>query len=162
MILYLNTVSKDEIIIALRNSDVKNQTARKNIVNKTSKPSADRLSAIQPSAFRSSAARLDATKKIKVSHNQAEKLLPTLETFLKARKVKLSDLKKIVVASRGGSFTSLRIGVITANALAYALKIPVERQEKTGRKNKKFGRYSLVEPDYDREPNIGIPKSVLF
>lgn len=125
MILYINTVSKDEMIIALREG-IKN-----------------------------------VTKKIKVNHNQGEKLLPALEAFLKAQKVRLSDLKKIVVASRGGSFTSLRIGVITANALAYALKIPVERQEKTGKKNKKFGRYSIVEPDYDREPNIGAPKSVL-
>lgn len=134
MILYINTVSKEEMIIALRNGGVKNLTARKNIV----------------------------AKKIKVNHNQGEKLLPALETFLKAQKVKLGDLEKIVVASRGGSFTSLRIGVITANALAYALKIPVEPEEKTGRKNKKFGRYSIVEPDYNREPNIGAPKSVLF
>ncbi|MCX6795085.1 MAG: tRNA (adenosine(37)-N6)-threonylcarbamoyltransferase complex dimerization subunit type 1 TsaB [Candidatus Falkowbacteria bacterium] len=126
MILYINTVSKDEMIIALKEGT-------KNVA-----------------------------KKIKVNHNQGEKLLPALETFLKAQKVKLSDLKKIVVANRGGSFTSLRIGVITANALAYALKIPVVAEEKTGRKNKKFGHYSIVEPDYDREPNIGAPKSVLF
>ncbi len=142
MILYINTVSKDEMIIALR-------------VGKNS-------AAVKKGAPNKNTARSDAIKKVKVNHNQAEKLLPALETFLKAREVKLGDLKKIVVASRGGSFTSLRIGVITANALAYALKIPVVAEEKTVRKNKKFGRYSIVEPDYDREPNIGAPKSVLF
>jgi len=131
MTLYINTVSRDEIIIALRDND-------------------------------SLSASKSAVRKIKVNRNQAEKLLPAIEAYLKSKKVKLSDLKKIIVASRGGSFTSLRVGVITANALAYALKIPVEAEEKTGKKNKKFGRYSLVEPDYDREPNIGAPKFPLF
>lgn len=123
MILYINTVSKDEMIIALRDG------------------------------------KKSFEKKIKVDHNQAERLLPAIDSFLKAKKAKLSDLTKIIVASRGGSFTSLRIGVITANALAYALKIPVEAEEKSARKNKRFDRYSIVEPDYDREPNIGTPKS---
>ena len=123
MTLYINTVSKDEMIIALRGE------------------------------------KKSFEKKIRVDHDQAERLLPAIDSFLKAKKIKLSDLTKIVVASRGGSFTSLRIGVITANALAYALKIPVEAEEKSVRKNKRFDRYSLVEPDYDREPNIGKPKS---
>lgn len=101
-------------------------------------------------------------KIIKVQNNQAEKLMPAIESLLKARKIKLSALKKIVVANRGGSFTSLRIGVISANALAYALNIPVEGEEKPLKKNKKFGRYSLVEPIYDREPNIGQPKKSLL
>lgn len=99
-----------------------------------------------------------AKKKITSKRTQAEKLLPAVDQLLKAQKIKLSDLKKIVVANQGGSFTSLRIGVMTANALAYALKIPVEAEPKTGLKNKKFGRYSIVEPIYDREPNIGISK----
>ena len=70
-------------------------------------------------------------------------------------------MKKIKVENYGGSFTSLRIGVITANALAYALKIPVEANSKINHKNKKFGLYSIVEPVYDREPNIGISKKML-
>lgn len=97
-------------------------------------------------------------KKIKAPRRQAEKLVPAIDALLKARKIKLSALKKVVVASRGGSFTSLRIGVITANALAFALKIPVEAEEKSMKNNKKFGPCSLVEPLYDREPNIGISK----
>jgi tRNA A37 threonylcarbamoyladenosine modification protein TsaB len=126
MILYINTVSKEEMIIALRGEGK------------------------------------EVVKKIKVNHNQAEKLLPAIESFLRTKRVGLEDLKKIIVASHGGSFTSLRIGVITANALAFALKIPVEAEEKNGRKNKKFGCYSIVEPDYDRDPNIGAPKSLVF
>lgn len=99
-----------------------------------------------------------ASKKISAPRQQAEKLLPSIERLMKSKKIKLSQLKKIVVSNYGGSFTSLRIGVITANALAYALKIPVEAEPKTEKKNKQFGKYSIVEPIYDREPNIGISK----
>jgi len=99
-----------------------------------------------------------AEKKISAPRQQSEKLLPAIDKLLSVQKVKLSQLKKIIVANQGGSFTSLRIGVITANALAYALKIPVEAYPKTNIKNKKFSEYSIVEPIYDREPNIGISK----
>jgi len=122
MTLYINTVSHDEIIIELRDSD--------NIL---------------------------ASKKISAPRTQAEKLLPAIDKLLKAKKIKLNKLTKIIVANYGGSFTSLRIGVITANALAYALNIPVEAETKL-RKNKEFSGYSIVEPVYDREPNIGISK----
>lgn len=97
------------------------------------------------------------SKKIKAARQQSEKLLPAIEKLLLSKKIKLNQLKKIIVANVGGSFTSLRIGVITANALAYALNIPVEAESKI-KKNKTFSKYSLVEPIYDREPNIGISK----
>jgi len=123
MILYINTISADEIIIALYNK-----------------------------------AKLIITKKIIAPRQQSEKLLPAIDKLLKSKKIKLTDLEKIRVENYGGSFTSLRIGVITANALAYALKIPVEASSEISKKNKKFGAYSIVEPVYDREPNIGISK----
>ena len=126
MTLYINTVSSDEIILALYEKE-----------------------------------KLIIEKKIKAPRQQSEKLLPAIEKLLKAKKTKLSDLKKISVENYGGSFTSLRIGVITANALAYALKIPVEASSKINKKNKQFGNYSIVEPVYDREPNIGISKKSL-
>jgi tRNA threonylcarbamoyladenosine biosynthesis protein TsaB len=99
-----------------------------------------------------------AIKKIKAPRTQAEKLLPAIDKLLKSQKIKISRLQKIIVANFGGSFTSLRIGVITANALAYALNIPVEAAEKNQKNIKKFSGYSIVEPRYDREPNIGISK----
>lgn len=123
MTLYINTVSSDEIILALYEKE-----------------------------------KLIIEKKINSPRQQSEKLLPAIEKLLKAKKIKLSDLKKISVENYGGSFTSLRIGVITANALAYALKIPVEASSKVNKKNKQFSNYSIVEPVYDREPNIGISK----
>jgi tRNA threonylcarbamoyl adenosine modification protein YeaZ len=89
----------------------------------------------------------------KASRSQAEKLLPAIEKLLKSTHSKLTDLKKIEVANFGGSFTALRIGVITANALGYALSIPVVSESLRG--VKKFKKISVVEPAYDRPPNIG-------
>lgn len=101
------------------------------------------------------------SKKFKFAHRQAEKLLPAIDKLITVNKFKLSDIKKIMVASRGGSFTSLRIGVVTANALGYALKVPVVSEE-TGKADKVFIGYSLIEPVYDSEPNIGQPKKPVF
>lgn len=94
-------------------------------------------------------------KKFSSSRTQAEKLLPGIAKLLKVNKLKLSDLKEIKVDNRGGSFTSLRIGVITANALGYGLGIPV-RGESGKVKIVTRGRrsFSLVEPSYSSKPVI--------
>ena len=103
------------------------------------------------------------TKKFKAPRQQAEKLLPAVAKLLSALNCSLSDLKKIQVVVAGGSFTSLRIGVVTANALAYALNIPVEAVSVNGevlknQQDKKFESYNIVSPQYDKEPNIGVKK----
>lgn len=97
--------------------------------------------------------KLIAVKRFKSHRTQAEKLLPAIEKLLKANKLKLSNLDGLEVENRGGSFTSLRIGVVTANALAYALGIPAigAENQRLKFKNQKF---SVVEPLYDREPEI--------
>ena len=124
MTLYINTVSSEEIIVALRDGRL-----------------------------------VLAQKRIKAPRQQGEKLVPAIAALLKANKLKLIALKKIVVSNHGGSFTSLRIGVITANALAFALGIPVEAEGEDGKKDlknmKKFGARRLVVPAYDRPPEIG-------
>ncbi len=99
-------------------------------------------------------------KKVKVNRKQAEKLLITLDKLLIKHKIKPKDIKRIVVADEGGSFTSLRIGVITANALAYAWKIPVQGESGQVLVAKKLG-FNLVSPKYQGEPNIGVGKSPL-
>jgi tRNA threonylcarbamoyl adenosine modification protein YeaZ len=103
------------------------------------------------------------TKKFKAARQQAEKLLPAVDKLLESQNKKLKDITKVQVVVTGGSFTSLRIGVVTANALAYALKISVEAVSADGDvlKNqaaKKFATYNIVTPQYDREPNIGVKK----
>ena len=123
MTLYINTVSADEMTIALRDGR-----------------------------------RTVAQKIIAARRQQGEKLVPAIAALLKSKKLKLSALREIIVANRGGSFTSLRIGVIASNALAYALGIPVKAEVPAAGGRKKFGRHALVEPIYDRAPDIGKPK----
>lgn len=99
-----------------------------------------------------------AKKKFKALFKQAEKLLPAIEKLLKDNKLKLSNLSGIEVKNSGGSFTALRIGVVTANALAYALKLPLiaDGQAKT---IKSGGvNFKVVCPAYDREPEITVKK----
>jgi tRNA threonylcarbamoyladenosine biosynthesis protein TsaB len=48
-----------------------------------------------------------------------------LTGLLKAQKLVLSDVQGIVAYEGPGSFTGLRIGLSVANALAYALGVPI-------------------------------------
>lgn len=54
------------------------------------------------------------------------------------------DITSIEVNPGPGSFTGTRVGVAIANALGFALKLPVN------------GQTSPVEPIYSQEPNITI------
>jgi tRNA threonylcarbamoyl adenosine modification protein YeaZ len=60
-----------------------------------------------------------------IDRQLAEKLAERIPQFLQATHCTLPALTHIVVHSGPGGFTGLRIGVTTANALAYALGIPV-------------------------------------
>lgn len=88
---------------------------------------------------------------------QAEQLLPGILELLTEQKLNWSDLSAIQVANQGGSFTSLRIGVVTANALAYALNLPVAG---TSGQSLQSDGYQIVEPEYSGQPNITIKKVV--
>lgn len=52
-------------------------------------------------------------------------LLPLIEKILKTNEIGFKDLAGIEVETGPGSFTGLRVGVSVANALGYALGIPV-------------------------------------
>lgn len=97
---------------------------------------------------------LVASLSLAAPRSQSEKLLPAIKNLLKKSKLDLPDLSEIRVTSSGGSFTTLRIGIATANALAYALKIPVYPSDQGG-KIKKSRSLKIVAPAYDREPSIG-------
>ena len=100
-------------------------------------------------------------KNFKAYKSQAEKLLPLIDGILKDSKLKLSDIKEIKVNNKGGSFTSLRIGVVTANALACALNIPI-KGEYGENKVYKVGKANIISPEYDIEPNITIKKKNIY
>jgi len=99
-----------------------------------------------------------AREKISAPFSQAEKLLPLIDKILRENRLKPRDIEKIRVADKGESFTALRIGVVTANALAYAWQIPVEPEK--GRGVLKFGekKFNIVKPAYGKKPNITVKK----
>lgn len=56
-------------------------------------------------------------------------LLPLIKKMLDTSKLDASFLKKIEVETGPGSFTGLRVGVSVANALGFALNIPVNNKK---------------------------------
>ena len=62
---------------------------------------------------------------IQAGLTHSEQLVPHIQSLLEMARVQKTDLKGIVVASGPGSFTGLRIGMGTAKAMAYALRIPL-------------------------------------
>lgn len=100
---------------------------------------------------------LIAEEKVPARRRQSEELLPAIDRALAKAGLRMVDLDKIIVANQGGSFTSLRIGIVTANAMAYALQIPVEGTVKEGNQAGK----PYVEPVYDNTPEFVVKKKSL-
>jgi tRNA threonylcarbamoyladenosine biosynthesis protein TsaB len=55
----------------------------------------------------------------------SQKIVPMMDTLLKMLDIEPADIDLAAVANGPGSFTGLRIGVVTIKAFAYALNIPV-------------------------------------
>lgn len=76
-------------------------------------------------------------QKSKIIYSQKEErglgsqvLLPLIVKVLKRNKTTLKDLSAIKVELGPGSFTGTRVGIAIANALSFALGIPVNGQSK--------------------------------
>ncbi len=63
--------------------------------------------------------------KAETGNQLSEQLLQIIEDALKDADLKLSGITGLIFVSGPGSFTGLRIGASTINALAYSLNIPV-------------------------------------
>ena len=99
-------------------------------------------------------------------YRQAELLLPEIKKLFLNSQSGQKALRGIVVVSGPGPFSALRIGISTANALAYALNLPivgVKLSEISKESNlgifvsnifKKAKREFIVKPFYGAEPNI--------
>ncbi len=64
-------------------------------------------------------------KSQKVDISKAQATLPLIEKILKEKGIALLDLNSIEVNTGPGSFTGIRVGISIANALSFALGIPV-------------------------------------
>jgi len=73
-----------------------------------------------------------AKKNISAIYKHSEKLLSNIIKIVGTGR-DLSKLKGIMVVIGPGSFTSLRIGIATANTLAWSLKIPIVGVENSPR-----------------------------
>lgn len=89
-------------------------------------------------------------------YRQAEMLLVEIDKLFLSKKADLAQIDKIIVENRGDSFTALRIGVVTANALGYALGVPVVKKNEKDIRNtvKRAQKFDIVQPEYSQEPNI--------
>lgn len=67
--------------------------------------------------------------KEKIGSQKAQATLPLIDELLRKHKLKASDLDRIAVNTGPGSFTGLRVGISVANALSFALKIPVNKKK---------------------------------
>ena len=56
--------------------------------------------------------------------NQSEELLAEIDGLLLRTGIKLRSIGKVLVISGPGSYTGLRVGIATANALSMALAVP--------------------------------------
>jgi len=98
----------------------------------------------------------------------SEKLLLEICKILKNGKDKLSSLKAIIVITGPGGFTGSRVGVATANALAYSLGIfvvGINKNEIFGRNIEKkdiFSRRSVLKISLIANERIRNGKFVKF
>ncbi len=82
---------------------------------------------------------LDGIQIIEEQKLGSQVLLPLIVKILKKQKANFKDISEIKVETGPGSFTGTRVGTAVANALGFALNIPVN-----GKKGK------IAEPIYEK------------
>jgi len=76
--------------------------------------------------------------KLKNKDHKSQRLLSFIDEVLKKEKKTIKDVKEIDINLGPGSFTGLRVGLSVANALSWALDIPLNGERK------------LLSPKYDQ------------
>ena len=78
------------------------------------------------------------------SSPREQNVLGAIEDALKLESTAMTDIEIIEVFTGPGSFTGLRVGISIANALSFALQIPINGQPAG----------TTIKPYYGKEPNI--------
>lgn len=99
-----------------------------------------------------------------LAFNENFKTLELLQKFIRAGKVPLAKIDRIIVCSGPGSFTGIRVGIALAQAMGFALNIPVATipQEKIPEDLMSLWKLKMSKKltlNYGREPNITLPAS---
>ena len=99
------------------------------------------------------------------AHRQlAETIHKKIEDLLAKQQIKLKDVAGFVCYKGPGSFTGLRIGLSTGNALAYGLGVSVVAQNGNDWQQKGIERLMLGQneetsmPEYGGKINITLPR----
>jgi len=97
------------------------------------------------------------------AHRKLADTLPNeIEHILKGLGKDIHSLERVAVYLGPGSFTGLRIGISTANALGYSLGIPVVGYEGEGWLDEclesTVSEFTPTSPHYGSEPNITKPR----
>lgn len=71
----------------------------------------------------------DITKQTIGRNRKAQEVLPLIDQLLNEHNIRLTEITSIEVNVGPGSFTGLRVGIAIANALAYALDIPINKKQ---------------------------------
>ena len=101
--------------------------------------------------------KLVRTIKKNLPARQSDELLSLLIKSFKDEKYNLTDIRLIVANSGPGSFTGIRVGLTTANFLAFSLNVPIighHEFEKMKPITKESRFIKLLLPVYDRPPHI--------
>lgn len=99
-------------------------------------------------------------KKWEAGRQLSIRLPGELEDFLKENQFSWKDVKGIIVFQGPGSFTGLRIGITTANTIAYARGIPVIGIEGDNWIQDGLGKISKGEDDKIVLPHYGGPAHI--
>jgi len=90
----------------------------------------------------------------------SDSLLMKIEEILKNSNLNLTYISLIAVNPGPGSYTGLRIGISTVNAISWSTKIPISSVKFEGDRIKFLTPpgYNPIFPVYSRPPNITKPK----